>query len=198
MRSIIIPLALVFSILVCHIQAQDFTKLQWSDCGSPSAVISNIDLTPMPVYNPGPASITLKIELKKAVKTVGVNLNIIRSVSGIKLPVRCYLVDGAYVGSCNYTDLCTFLKSIWDDFKPETCSPVLLDYGIDCTCPFNISPLTLDLNDLPLDLPDASQSAASFMASGNFDITVAVFEGIPLASPSYGCAKVQLTVKQKK
>ena len=121
-----------------------------------------------------------------------------RSVSGIQLPVKCYVLNGQNVGSCMYSDLCSFLQDILAEFQPDNCPPALAQYGIDCTCPFNIETQRLNIIDEPLDLPDASQTAASFMASGNFDITIKAYEDDSSAPAPYGCGIVKVTVKQKK
>jgi hypothetical protein len=127
-----------------------------------------------------------------------VTLEIIRTVSGIKLPVRCYIVNGNTVGSCTYPDLCTFLQRILKEFQPDNCPPSLAQFGIDCKCPFDIKPQLLDIVDHPLDLPDATQTAATFLASGNFNITVIAKEGDKTAPSPYGCGIALLTIKQKK
>ncbi len=126
------------------------------------------------------------------------SLNIIRTVSGITLPVRCYIVNGQNVGSCTYPDLCKFLQDTVTEFKPDICPPSFLDYGIDCKCPFDIKPQRIEIQRHPLDLPDATQTAATFLASGNFNITVIVTELDPLAPKPYGCSINLVTVKQKK
>ena len=81
---------------------------------------------------------------------------------------------------------------------PENCPQGLLDIGVDCTCPLDIKPQLLSINNQPIDLPDATQTAASFLASGNFNMTVTVSESDPSAPKPYGCGKVAFTVKQKK
>ena len=132
------------------------------------------------------------------IEVLRVALNIIRSVSGIALPVKCYIVNGQNVGSCTYPDLCAFLQSLFDEFKPETCPPALAEYGIDCKCPFNIRSQQLNIVGHTLEIPDASKTAASFLASGNFDITINATETDPSAPKPYGCGKISLTIKQKK
>jgi hypothetical protein len=108
------------------------------------------------------------------------------------------MVNGQNVGSCTYPDLCVFLQSILTEFQPDNCPESLAQYGIDCRCPFNIQPQKLNIIDHPLDVPDASQTAATFLASGNFNMTVVVTETDPSAPKPYACANVLFTVKQKK
>ena len=104
------------------------------------------------------------------------------------------MTAGVYVGSCNYTDLCAVIKSLFDNFKPETCNPFLVENGIDCNCPFSIKETKLDIVDMEIELPDASLSLASFLASGDFDISFQVGD----ETGPFGTIKVQFTVKPKK
>jgi hypothetical protein len=67
MHFTIVPLALAVSILIFNAHAQDYTKLQHRDCGSKSVDIHEVDMTPMPLYNPGPAFFTFIATLKRPV-----------------------------------------------------------------------------------------------------------------------------------
>jgi hypothetical protein len=126
-------------------------------------------------------------------------LDIVRKVSGIALPVRCYLVNGNSVGSCTYPSLCKLLQDLLPEFRPETCSPTLTPFGIDCRCPFNIPTQDLKLVNELLNIPDASQTAASFLATGDFNITVIARDTDNLSAPQpYGCGNIGFTVKQAK
>jgi len=81
------------------------------------------------------------------------------------------------VGSCDYADLCTLVKTLLpESFNPTQCLnyPTLADYGIDCNCPFNVKSGFVNIQDILLEIPDASQSIATFLASGDFDITAKV------------------------
>ncbi|CAF3846366.1 unnamed protein product [Adineta steineri] len=198
MRFLMVPLALIAVVLIFKVHGQDFTKLQFQDCGSKHITIEEVDVKPMPIINPGPASMTFVAQLKKPVTILYIDLNIIRTVSGIALPVRCYIVNGQNVGSCTYPDICAFIKDLVTDFHPDTCHPTLIQHGINCVCPFNIPIQRLLFRDHPLDLPDASQSAATFMASGNFDITVKATESAAANAELYGCGRIHFTVKQQK
>ena len=57
---------------------------------------------------------------------VKADINIVRTVSGLNLKISCYLVDGNYVGSCVYNDLCAVLKSVLD-LSPTNCPQSLVD-----------------------------------------------------------------------
>ena len=204
--------------LALESHAADYTKLLYRDCGSKGGVIENIDLTPMPVFNPGEAYLTLVAQLNRPVSTYPIeldirdrhiffpfaetmetSLNIIRTVSGITLPIKCYLVAGKPVGSCTYASLCELLQDLLDEFQPATCPAGLAQFGIDCRCPFNIKPQRLNIDRELLNIPDASKTAASFLASGNFNITVIAKDtDNPGAAQPYGCVNLLLTIKQKK
>jgi hypothetical protein len=100
--------------------------------------------------------------------------------------LKSYLAAGIYVGSCDYADLCSLIKTlIPDSFNPTFCSqfPALLDIGIDCNCPFNVKSGFVNLQDIVLLIPDASQSIATFLASGDFDVTANVADPVgPIAN----------------
>ena len=72
-----------------------------------------------------------------------------------------------------------------DSFNPTVCStyPTLIDYGIDCNCPFNIKSGFVNIDNITFDVPDASTSIATFLASGDFDVTATVADPIgPIAN----------------
>ena len=105
-----------------------------------------------------------------------------------------YLAAGIYVGSCVYNDLCTIVQQLVpDSFNPTACPPELADYGIDCKCPFNIRDGLIEVIDTELDLPDASTSIATFLASGDFDIIIKT----NVANAPYGNVQIKFTVKPK-
>lgn len=78
-------------------------------------------------------------------------------------------------------------------FKPETCPLAMATYGIDCNCPFKIPAGRLDIVRERLELPDASQSIASFMASGDFTIKLDTQDNVG----DYASLTIGFTVKQK-
>ena len=81
----------------------EYTKFQWADCGSRELQIYDADIKPMPILQPGIAYLNLKMNLKRALSgKLNTKINIIRTVSGIALPIRCYIAGGVYVGSCTY------------------------------------------------------------------------------------------------
>ena len=184
---------LLFVLCVCPLLLNaEYTKLQWSDCGSKEATIYEIDVKPMPILQPGEATLNFRMNLKRALNgKLKTTLNIVRSVSGVALPIRCYIASGVYVGSCTYDDICDIIKSLLPNFTPDSCPASLAVYGIDCNCPFNIKAGKVELLSEQLDLPDASQSVATFLASGDFDIKMSASDAIG----SYGCINFKFTVK---
>ena len=71
-------------------------------------------------------------------------VDVIRAVGGLTLPLRCTIVNGLALGSCSYAD---FWKDVVQDicgFNASNCPPELTDWGIDCNCPFNIPAQTID------------------------------------------------------
>jgi hypothetical protein len=120
-------LILILSICPLLFTQAEYTKLQWTDCGSREVTFYDIALQPMPMliffllfkknhlkYNvcnffvlnriqPGTGSINLKMQLKRDLSgNLKTTLTIVRTVSGIALPIRCYLAAGIEVGSCTY------------------------------------------------------------------------------------------------
>ena len=54
----------------------------------------------MPIVQPGTASLSFAVEATKPLKGVlKADVNILRTVSGIRLPIRCYKVQGEDIGS---------------------------------------------------------------------------------------------------
>ena len=111
-------------------------------------------------------------------ETIRTVLNIVRTVSGIALPIKCYKVNGVEVGSCDYKDLCLVLKTLLPSFGPATCPAGVAQYGIDCNCPFNIRTGQISIVKERLELPDAQASIASFMASGTFTIKLDTYDAV--------------------
>lgn len=75
--------------LSCTFLSAEYTKLEWSDCGSKEVVFENLSLEPMPIIQPGDATLNFQANLKRALSgSLKTELKIVRSVSGIKLPIR--------------------------------------------------------------------------------------------------------------
>ena len=101
---------------------------------------------------------------------VKADVKVVRTVGGLALPVNCYLNQGTYVGSCVYNDLCDLLKSVLS-LDENNCPQNLIDNGIPCKCPFDLPIRDLNINQ-SFQLPNAAGTLASFLASGDFDITI--------------------------
>lgn len=187
MLSKLIALSFLITIINC-----EYDRLVWSDCGSKEVQIRTITITPMPIIQPGNATLVFDAFFKRSLSgPLATKLNIIRTVAGLALPIRCYLALGVYVGSCDYTDLCPLVATLLpDSFNPSVCPPALLDYGIDCTCPFKIRNGDIFIDQV-LSLPDAAATVASFLASGDFDITINTSDALG----GYGCVNIKFSVK---
>jgi len=166
---------LIISILAT-IAAAQFTSLQWSTCpGVPSKIsILNLRVSPMPILNPSITNLTLYGQATAVIsgklKSV---VNIIRTVSGLPLPIRCYLNNGNYVGSCTYDDLCELLNKVLN-VGPANCPASLVNGGLDCKCPYTIAKdRFLDVFD-GFDIPDFAGSPVDWLASGDFNVDVNV------------------------
>ncbi len=119
------------------------------------------------------------------------NITIYRTVSGLKLKISCYLVDGNYVGSCVYNDFCEVLKRRLN-FSADNCPPFLIDNSIDCSCPFDIPGGLIDINTV-LELPDYSMTPMSWMGSGDFDVGFQLTQG----TNSILCMNIKFSMKPK-
>lgn len=102
------------------------------------------------------------------------DFSIIKTVSGLRIPIRCYLASGVYVGSCVHTDYCQFLTR-FSNFTAENCPSFLVNNSMDCTCPFNLPARLIDIN-TAFDLPVFSNSLLNFflssLLSGQFDVNI--------------------------
>ena len=120
------------------------------------------------------------------------DINIVRSISGVALPIRCYSVDGYPVGSCVYDDLCDLLKRFFS-ITPDNCPANLVENGIKCTCPFDLPIRELDINQA-FDLPDAASTQVTWLGSGEFDVTVKSSD----AQGQVLCLNLKFSVRPKK
>lgn len=112
----------------------------------------------------------------------------------MKLQKNSYKAGGVSVGSCKYSDLCTIVETLLPgNFNPSVCPPELAPFGIDCTCPFNLKAGPLDISNQVLNLPDASQTIATFLASGDFDINIKLADSVG----SISCVNIGFSVRPR-
>ena len=123
--------------------------------------------------------------------SINSKINIVRTVSGLNLKISCYLVDGNYVGSCVYNDLCGVIKSVLN-LSPSNCPQSLLDNSINCVCPWNLPVRLLDINS-DFNLIDGSTSQISWIASGDFNVDIKGTQG----ATSILCMNVKFSTKPK-
>ena len=173
---------------IAYAFSQTYTRMTHTDCGSRNARINRLSVEPMPIIQPGKGRVSLALAANENIQgVVKLNLNIVRTVSGIKLPVRCYVVNGEQVGSCSYPDLCTLAKRLFQ-FGPADCPAQLRQYGIDCNCPVNINKRDLDI-DMDVTIPSAPEYA-SWLSTGDFDVKLVASVGTMSA-----CYNIQFSVK---
>ena len=122
---------------------------------------------------------------------VKADIKIVRIVSGLSLPISCYLADGNYVGSCVYNDLCSVIKSVLS-LSPENCPQSLIDNDIPCVCPWNLPIRALDIN-AEFDLIDATTSSISWIATGDFNVDIKGTQG----TTSILCMNVKFSTNKK-
>ena len=77
------------ALLPVVIRSQTLNKFQWNNCGSPAVNLYEVDVTPMPIVQPGSIDLTFIAEFKRAMSgNLATKLTISRTVSGLKLPIR--------------------------------------------------------------------------------------------------------------
>ena len=101
---------------------------------------------------------------------VKADVKIVRIVSGLTLPVNCYLSNGTYIGSCVYNDFCDLITRFFK-FNENNCPQSFIDNGFDCTCPFNFPIRELNINHI-FELLPAANTTFAFFAYGDFDVTI--------------------------
>ena len=68
----------------------------------------------MPIIQPGPGTVSFSVAATQKIQgVIKADVNILRTVKGIKLPVRCYQVNGENVGS-------------WYTFASDACRSFLI------------------------------------------------------------------------
>jgi len=73
------------------VASAEYTKMFFEDCGSRQVDFYDMDILPMPIIQPGDVTVSFRADLKRDLKgKLQTELNIVRSVSGIKLPIRWY------------------------------------------------------------------------------------------------------------
>ena len=101
--------------------------------------------------------------------------NMIRTVTGISLPIRCTIVQGLGIGSCSYTDLCKdFFRDILGN-TPENCPPEFEEWGIGCTCPFYLPVKTIEDN-ITFNTGNIEDSWINYIyfGTGDYELTVTI------------------------
>ena len=67
MKSVLSTVALLLTCLVISQVQGEYKKFQHKILSSPAVDIQSIDVTPMPIYNPGEASLTFAANLKRPI-----------------------------------------------------------------------------------------------------------------------------------
>ena len=132
---------------------------------------------------------------------VKADLYIVRTISGLSLKIACYLIDGNYIGSCVHKDLCTYIKDTYA-LNSENCPQSLIDYGFDCTCPWNLPINLVDidsqidipaLNVTPAPLPNPLAIFSPYFSSGDFNIDIKLSQ----SNTTIQCNNLKFSLKPK-
>ena len=119
----------------------------------------------------------------------------VRTVSGLTLPISCYLSEGINIGSCVYDDLCGLIKSVLD-LNETNCPQNLIDNGIPCTCPFNLPIRELNINE-NFQIPALSNFSNpwlvffTYLPSGDFDVTIK----LTIDNTNISCLNIKFSIK---
>lgn len=82
----------LIALIPALINCQTLNKFQWNNCGSPAVNLYEVDVTPIPIVQPGSIDLTFIAEFKRAMAGgLKTKLSITRTVSGLKLPIKWYL-----------------------------------------------------------------------------------------------------------
>ena len=101
-------------------------------------------------------------------------------------------MDGSFVGSCIYPDLCVAWKTMFN-LSPDSCSPEAVYYGIDCNCPFDIPAQLIDSTS-SLQITDFSTLGGFYpiIRSGDYDVRFVAHD----KDGFFGCLNVKFTLKK--
>lgn len=97
---------------------------------------------------PNPVDWSFKAVLKRPIDgPINSNLTILRTLGGLQLPIRCYLMNGQWVGSCVYPDLCNSIMYV-TNLDQSSCPANFVANGVNCECPFNLPAGQIELRDI--------------------------------------------------
>lgn len=124
---------------------------------------------------------------------VKTSMNIVRSIVGLTLPFRCFYIDTiGYIGSCDYDDICEWFTGLIG-YDGTNCPAGGAQFGIDCSCPFNIPAQSVDV-DSTMDIPDFSSLAGGLLSFLNGDYTITVNASDD--NGFLGCLNTKITLKK--
>lgn len=107
----------------------------------------------------------------------------------MQLPIRCYLTNGQWVGSCVYPDLCNSIMYV-TNLNKDNCPSNFIANGVDCQCPFNLPSGIIELRDV-IQTYSPAFLTNSWLLSGDYKIKIE-------ASDSRGfffCLSLGFTIK---
>ena len=88
--------------------------------------INRLAITPMPLLHPGSATLSASISTTEKIKgVIKADVKILRIVSGIKLPINCYIHEGEYIGSWFVPEIDDddLLRFLFPSAHTLTCAP---------------------------------------------------------------------------
>ncbi len=153
-----------------------------------------------PIKHPGIETLDFKASILQHLRgRLPTTVDVIRSVLGLALPIRCLYIQGIPVGSCSYSDFCTSLVQDLCEMNTSNCSPELASFGIDCNCPLDIPIQTVE-GSYTFELPDMSMydilcplfflPGLSFLSTGDFDVKININDA---SNQHVGCFRFLFT-----
>ncbi|CAF1598135.1 unnamed protein product [Adineta ricciae] len=160
-------------------------RFEFEDCGSSGVIIHEIDMTPRPFIYPGVISAKLKATVKHSISSFDVNMNIVRTISGIK-----YSSDKA----CDHMNFWTL--NVTQSFVHLV--PMMKLFSLVVKCPENtISEQYVDIDNYQFEIPVISEYF-SFLASEIFNTTIIVNSpNDPFGQPFF-CGRFKYVLKHRK
>ena len=109
------------------------------------------------------------------------SVKLMRTIAGLNLEVGCFLINGVYIGSCNYTDLCEFVRTLSTKSEVNFVFTSLFQTFFDFdNSNHPICPIKAEVQETSfvntINLPSVSNTALSFLMSGDYNLTVSILE----------------------
>ena len=129
-------------------------------------------------------------------------MNIVRTISGIKLPIKCYPYGGANVGSCRYSsDKACDHMNFWTLNATQSfvyMVPMMKIFSLVVKCPENtISEQYVDIDNYQFEIPFIPEHFP-FLLPGIVNTTIIVNSPNDRFGQPFFCGKFKYVLKPRK